>query len=132
MKIHEASTIQAQQNLLYIVLVFEVYFLEVLEVYFFYYKWIYNKRWLYIYIYSGDTRPRLHYWKQVATLFDSKTQSQAVNINISETEHDKLIYVESNFRVVKLTMLSALFRIFLYSFLTRVGTSVWSGSVRFG
>ncbi|CAF1781741.1 unnamed protein product [Brassica napus] len=40
MKIHEASTIQAQQNLLYIVLVLvlEVYFLEVLEVYFFYYK----------------------------------------------------------------------------------------------
>ena len=32
---------------------------------------------IYIYIW-------LHYWKQVAILFDSKTQSQAVNINISE------------------------------------------------
>ena len=28
--------------------------------------------------------------KQVATLFDNKTQSQAVNIYISEIEHDKL------------------------------------------
>ena len=29
-------------------------------------------------------------WKQVATLFEIKTQSQAVNINISETKHEKL------------------------------------------
>ncbi|CAN6991602.1 unnamed protein product [Brassica oleracea var. botrytis] len=44
MKIHETSTIQAQQNLLYIVLVLEVYFLLVLEVYFFYYKCMYKMR----------------------------------------------------------------------------------------
>nr|VDD33511.1 unnamed protein product [Brassica oleracea] len=42
MKIHEASTNQTQQNLLYIVLVLEVYFLEIFEVYFFYYKCMYK------------------------------------------------------------------------------------------